>query len=124
MDEIAPLNAEDANQPRPLISLANNHGQSCNYEILERLADCLQVTFNINDMDVAINKPNDGGFITKKYGNAPIPFIQMSINKSLYLQESYFDERQLKVKKTRIDDLKDRFYNSLKLFAKVVLTKI
>lgn len=124
MDNIAPGIAEDANQPRPLISLGNNHGQSCDYEILERLADCIQVTFNIGDMDVAINKPTDGGYITKKYGNNPVPFIYLGINKSLYLDEAYFNPDQLKVKQSRIDDLKNRFYDSLSLFSKVVINKL
>ncbi|MFW5762157.1 MAG: N-formylglutamate amidohydrolase [Cyclobacteriaceae bacterium] len=124
LDTIAPENAEDANQPRPLISLGNVHGQSCDYEILERLADCIQVTFNIGDMDVAINKPTDGGYITKKYGNNPIPFIFLGINKSLFLQDAYFDANQLKVKASRIEDLKNRFYNSLSLFSKVVMSKL
>jgi formiminoglutamase len=124
MDNIAPEIAEDANQPRPLISLGNAKGQSCEYEILERLADCIQVTFNIGDMDVAINKPTDGGYITKKYGNNPIPFIYLGINKSLYLKEGYFNPNNLKVKQSRIDDLKNRFYDSLALFSKVVMSKL
>lgn len=124
MNNIAPSNAEDANQPRPLISLGNAKGKSCDYEILERLADCIQVTFNIGDMDVAINKPTDGGYITKKYGKNPIPFIYLGINKSLYLQDAYFDADKLTVKQSRIDDLNNRFYDSLKLFSKVVMAKI
>ena len=124
MDNVAPDTAEDANQTRPLISIGNHHGKSCDYEILERLADCIQVTFNIGDMDVAINKPADGGYITKKYGNNPVPFIYLAINKSLYLQDQYFNPDQLKVKQSRIDDLKNRFLDSLSLFSKVVMSKI
>jgi N-formylglutamate deformylase len=124
MDNVAPQSAEDANQPRPLISLGNHYGQSCDYKILERLADCIQVIFNIGDMDVAINKPTDGGYITKKYGNNPVPFIYLAINKSLYLQDQYFNPKQLKVKQSRIDDLKNRFLDSLSLFSKVVMSKI
>lgn len=119
-----PNGSESETPKRPLIILNNDSGQSCDYEILERLADCIQVTFNIGDLDLAINQPIETGYIVKKYGNKPTPFVQLLINRSLYLNEPWFDPSNLQIQSEKLKELNQKFHRSLELFAKVVMSKI
>ena len=124
MLSMAPEIAPDPESERPLITISNREGETCDYEILERLADCLQVNFNVDDIDLAINKPFKGGYIIKKYGNKLIPFIQVELNRKLYLDDPWFDPVTLEVQEQRIKELNQKFHDAIELFAKVVLNRI
>lgn len=56
-------------------------------------------------MEVTINNPFKGGFITRNYGNNPLPWIQIEMNRKIYLSEEYFDYRTLKMRGDRLTEL-------------------
>ena len=45
-----------------------------------------------NRNEISINDPFHGGHITKTYGNKPVPWIQVEMNRDLYLTEPWFDQ--------------------------------
>ena len=84
------------------IILSNNFGRTSNMPILNKLKQ----SFLSYGYKVKINKPFKGGFITKYYGNPKnnIHFIQIEVNKNLYLFESNY-----KIKKKKFENLKNCF---------------
>ena len=82
----------------------------------KKLAECFQTTFELNASEVTIDKPFSGGFITRTYGNQPVPWIQIEISRALYLAEPWFDKDKLSVKQSRLKTLREQFQNTLVLF--------
>jgi len=69
----------------PDIVLGNNFGKSCSIELLNYIKNNLK-TFGLN---VEINNPYAGGFITRNYGNPSkgVETLQIEINRKLYMCE-------------------------------------
>jgi len=122
MAEIGPDIAKDAFQSRPLINLGDNEGKSANPEFTKLLKKSFIEVFSFDESEVTINKPFKGGFITRNYGNNPIPFIQIEMNRSLYLNQMWFDFDKLKMHNlsrlkylnTMFEMVLRRFYDYLK----------
>ena len=70
------------------IIIGDNFGKSCSCEIKNYLMSFLK-KYNLN---VKLNAPYSGGYITRHYGKKQIGFhaIQIEINKSLYMNEKNF----------------------------------
>ena len=79
------------------------------------MAECLENEFECN---VSINDPFQGGHITKTYGNNPLPWIQIEMNRDLYLSKDWFDENTLSIDSSRLQELNHLFENCLNLFFK------
>jgi formiminoglutamase len=116
MEKVAPVISPDPGEPRPLICLGNNHGQSCPPEMTNQLAECFREGFGLEENDVEINKPFAGGYITRKYGEGPLPWVQIEMNRSLYLSEPWFDVSSLAVQPQRLKELNRCFRKTLTLF--------
>ena len=114
MASIAPGISPDGNKrKRPLFCISNNDGQASSSEILEILASCISDSFKINREDISLNDPFHGGYITKTYGNNPLPWIQIEMNRDLYLSERWFDQNLLSFKTDRLQELNDMFDNTI-----------
>ena len=118
MEPVGPEIAPDSGTERPLICLGSNHHNSCSEEIVHHLAGCFQTAFNLNESDITINKPFAGGLITRIYGYRPLPWIQIEMNRKLYLSEPWFNRNTLEVSKERLMELREKFLNTLNLFFK------
>ncbi len=116
MEAIGPEISPDRGQERPMICLGNNHGESCPNEWAEKLAECFRESFQLGENEVTINQPFAGGFITKKYGNAPLPWIQIEMNRSLYLKQPWFNRETLSVDTARLEELRTSFLGALRKF--------
>jgi formiminoglutamase len=116
MEKVAPVISPDPGQPRPLICLGTNHGKSCPQEMTDRLAECFRVGFGLEEKDVVINKPFAGGYITRKYGEGRLPWVQVEMNRSLYLSKPWFDAESLTVQPQRLKELNRCFHKTLSLF--------
>lgn len=116
MAETAPPIAPDAGMVRPLINLGNRDNNTSSAECIQMLAGCFKQIFDIPDHEISINKPFKGGYITRKYGNNPVPWIQIEINRSLYLKSPWFDEETLKMDHQRIVWLNERVGEVLECF--------
>ena len=87
METVGPSVARDAGSKRPLFCLGNNNGKACSEKDTQLLAECLCKSFELPGDAVTMNEPFSGGYITRKYGKRPIPWIQIEMNRSLYLKE-------------------------------------
>jgi len=122
MAEIGPDIAADAFQTRPLINLGDNNGESANTKLTKLLKKAFIEVFSFDESQITINNPFKGGYITRNYGNNPIPFIQIEMNRSLYLNEMWFDYdnlnmhnlSRLKYLNTMFEMVLRRFYEYLK----------
>ncbi len=116
MSEFAPPISPDAGKPRPTFCLGNRFGETCPDAIANVLADCLRKVFQLPATEVTLNQPFAGGYITRTYGNRPIPWIQIEMNRKLYLKEPWFDERELSVDPERLRFLRNGMGEALRLF--------
>ena len=116
MEAVGPQISPDPGQTRPKFCLGSNHGKSCPAEMVQRMAHCIKSAFALNDDDVVIDKPFAGGFITRTYGNKPIPCIQIEMSRVLYLADPWFDPENLQVSSDRLIQLQEKFLQALKVF--------
>lgn len=116
MEKVAPVISPDPGQPRPLICLGTNHGKSCPQEMADRLAECFREGFDLKGRDVVMNKPFAGGYITRTYGEGALPWVQVEMNRVLYLSEPWFDIETLTIQPERLQYLNQCFRKTLALF--------
>ena len=116
MEAMAPAIAPDTGQSRPLICLGTNHGKSCPPEMADRLVACFREGFGLEEKGVVMNKPFSGGYITRTYGKGILPWVQVEMNRSLYLSEPWFDADTLIIQPQRLLDLNQRFRKTRTLF--------
>lgn len=116
MSETAPPVAAEPGKPRPTFCLGNQYGDTCPNTVAETLARCIRKVFELEEEEVTLNEPFAGGYITKTYGNKPIPWIQIEMNRKLYLHPSWFDAERLTVDPGRLKFLRDRMREALVLF--------
>lgn len=81
MAAIGPPIGPMAGQKRPAICLSNVDGTSCPPEIFDRLRECLERAFAL---DVAVNHPFKGGFITRTHSRE-MPWIQLELSRDPFL---------------------------------------
>lgn len=105
--------APDHGAPRPLFCLSNGNGATCPSALLERMASALAHAFECDPGEVSFNRPFTGGYITRRHGNRPLPWMQVELNRSLYLSDPWFDPTTLTVDPSRLADLNGRFRAAL-----------
>ena len=117
MASIAPnISPDGNNKKRPLFCLSNQDGNTSSDEMINLLADCISESYAIERSDVSLNDPFHGGHITKTYGNNPVPWIQIEMNRDLYLSSPWFDAKTLSVNPDHLQKLNQCFEKSLELF--------
>ena len=121
---IGPITSKDPGNRRPLFNLGNCFGTSCSQEITEMLAESIKVIFKIDKRDIVINKPFAGGYITKYHGYNPIPWIQIEMNKSLYLKEPYFNKNSFHIDPESLHKLKEKLGQTMILFYEYLVLSI
>ncbi len=86
---------------------------TCPPEWIRALAESFRRVF-ANDGEITINNPFLGGYISQvHYGRKGIPWIQIEINRRLYLNEAYFNPDRMKVRKKLILGLRKKKYGML-----------
>ena len=114
MAALPPPVAPDLNSSkRPLFCLSNQNGQTSSMQSINLLAKCLSEAFNIQYTDMQLNDPFLGGHITKTYGNNPLPWIQIEMNRSLYLPARWPDDTP---DAARLAEVNAMFGNALRLY--------
>ncbi len=123
----SPAASDKPDLPRPLICLSNRgdeHGMpvsgrghvTCPPEWIRALAESLGQAF-AGVGRVAMNDPFLGGYISQyHYELRKIPWIQIEINRKLYLNETYFDPELLRVDQRIIRELRERIFDTIVRF--------
>ena len=111
-----PPTARDAGQPRPLFCISDREGASARRELVEGLALAITAAFGCQPDDVQINSPFQGGYITACHGLRPLPWIQVEMNRALYLAPPWFNHVALTVDPNRIAELRENFKSALTTF--------
>lgn len=115
MAAVAPSVAPDQGE-RPLINLGDAEGKACDPVVTKLLQDSFIEIFELKEQDVTINRPFKGGYITRTYGNKPKPWLQIEMNRSLYLSEKWFDRETLRIDPKRLLELNTNFKKVLLTF--------
>jgi formiminoglutamase len=108
-----PKASMDAGKARPLICVGNRRGETCPDDWLEIFAEELRIAYQFEEDEVTVNRPFRGGYITHAYGGNPIPWLQIEINRSLYLSREWFDKEKGEVQPGRMKELNGRFLDAL-----------
>ncbi len=116
MAGVAPDISPDVGQKRPLICLGNCFGKSCSMETTKKLAECFRLAFGLKPSAIKINEPFFGKYTTQKYGNKPVPWVHVELNRRLFLEKPWFDSKTLKIDKKRLLKLNYMFEMTLRLF--------
>ena len=116
MAAVGPPISPDKGKERPLVCLGNAHGKSCPPEMTEQRVNCFREAFSLNENEISINKPFAGGYITREYGEQSVPWIQVELNQSLYLQEPNFSRENFIKDEDRIIEIRQKFEEALQLF--------
>ena len=86
---------------------------TCPSEWIRALAESFRSVFT-GEGEVAINDPFAGGYISRyHYEHSGIPWIQIEINRKLYLNETYFDPKRLRVDQRIIQELRNRISDAI-----------
>ena len=110
------ISPDGNNMKRPTFCLSNQNGQTSSQDMIELLAGFIQKSFSLKKDDVQLNNPFKGGHITRTYGNNPIPWIQVEMNRNLYLSREWFDPDSLKTDEKRLLELNHMFEEALTKF--------
>ncbi len=106
---VGPPIGPDTGQPRPMICVGNARGRACPTELAERFAACLRAAFCLEPHQVSLNQPFGGGYITRTYGGNPVPWLQVEMNRALYLDPRWFERRTLGMDPARLQELNEQF---------------
>ncbi|MEE4310326.1 MAG: N-formylglutamate amidohydrolase [candidate division KSB1 bacterium] len=118
MAEDAPEISPDKGQKRPLMNLGDAEGMACSPVFTKLLRKRFLDVFGFPESEVTINNPFKGGYITRKFGNNPKPWIQIELNRKLYLDDKYFKKEKLTMKSNRLQELNEKFRDVLFLFSR------
>ncbi len=126
MMPVGPKNAVDKGMPRPLLSITScieKDGKTVHAaraELAAGLADSMKKFVSDEDATVAekltVNNPPFGGFIMQKYAGSGIPLLRISVSRSLFLNDRYFNYDFLKVDELRLKHLRDRLWDGISRF--------
>jgi N-formylglutamate deformylase len=116
MAETGPVISPDSGSKRPLFCPGNRFGEAASDAMIRKLRSSFINAFELDETDVAMNQPFAGGFITRTYGNRPLPWVQVEMNRKFYLRDPYFDSAALTVSSKITEDLNSKFYVALKDF--------
>ena len=116
MAAVAPDISPDVGKERPLICLGNCYGKSCPMDTTVKLAECFMQAFGLSEKSIKINKPFFGKYTTQKYGNKPVPWVHVELNRKLFLEKPWFNSTTQKIDKKRLLKLNYMFEMVLRLF--------
>lgn len=121
MAAVAPVYAPDRGMERPLFCLGNGDNRYSSREAITALADTIASVFSLSTSSIGINKPFKGGYITRTHGNNPVPWIQIEMNRSLYLKYPWFQNESGLVASERLAFLNSKMREVFATFSDIYL---
>jgi len=123
---VGPKNAQDSGKPRPLIITGHTaHTDSgikhtASRETAMELGNIMSKNLSkegntVSDIFRVSNHYSDG-FIVRNYMQTGLPILTLSISRSLFLNEPYFDLETMKIDNKRLDTISSLIKSSLGKF--------
>jgi formiminoglutamase len=109
----APPVENNRGEPRPLFCLSNRDGATAPPALLGELAASIASAFEVQSERIGLNDPFKGGYIIKRHGGSRLPWIQVEMNRCLYLEKPWYDRETLRVDAGRISELRECFRDAL-----------
>lgn len=126
MMAVGPALSPDAGTPRPTVLVEHRaRGKkstvdTCDRGRAESLVECLGRPFAGEEETIAgkfiIREEPSGGYILRNYGTAEIPMIRISLSRSLYINDRFFNYDYLRVDDLRIGALRDMLWSGIEKF--------
>ncbi len=123
---VGPELSPDPWMPRPIVHLENRIKEkesellSCTMEMARGLMEAMEKSFSgekENTTEKArINNPLFNGHILNRFGSGQVPMIRLSVSRSLFLNENYFNYEFLKIDEYRIKKLKALIWEGIERF--------
>lgn len=101
-------------QKRPMICIGNAYGKTCDPTLLGWFSNCLSDAFKIPESQISLNKPFGGGYIVRTYGHDPVPWIEIHLNRILYMKEPWYDDKEMYIEEERILELRQCLSTALR----------
>lgn len=128
---VGPENSPDRGRPRPLVITGYTAGtesgikKTATPEMAMDLALITGRLFESEGTTVAenfrVSEGTGNGYLMKNYGTKSIPMLSLSISRSLFLNDRFFDLERLSFDRGRIDRLKELLAGGLERFRKKFL---
>lgn len=124
MDPVGPKHGKKPGKKRAIFCLSNGGDYSgfpigkkgyvtCSPTLIINLAEILAQTFKISEEDVLLNDPFPGGHIIRSHYSERVPWIQLELNKNLYLTADKFDKRSRTCFPGIINKINERLWTSI-----------
>jgi formiminoglutamase len=123
---VGPKNAQDSGRPRPLVitgyTAETDSGteHTASAEMAMELANTVSKNLSKEGDTVSdifrVSKHYSNGFIAKNYGLSELPLLTLSISRSLFLNEAFFDLEKMKINDKRLHTISSLIKSSLEKF--------
>ena len=102
---------------RPSICLGHKAGASASLEMVKALQKIMSEVYDLPLSEITIDKPFNGGYITRTYGRPETPVIQIEFSRGYYMKEHVGDPEP-KLSDSEVQHWKDLFLQTLERLAK------
>lgn len=122
---VGPDNSPDRGRPRPLViteyTADNSNGiaKTASPDMAMDLAAIMGKIFSGEGDTVAGDfriSGNSSGYLMRNYGTKGLPMLRISLSRSMFMNDRYFDLEALSIDSRRMDKLKEMFYTGLDRF--------
>ena len=128
MMAVGPKISRDPGKPRPIAlleHLTQSKGvrqKTCDAGLIQSLGEHLKKALSDEEDTIAekciVSDEPSGGYILENFGSGPVPMIRISISRSIFLNETYFNSDYLRVDELRIRHLRETLWHAIERFFK------
>lgn len=125
---LAPDSSTFPGKTRPMICISNGGDHkgkqinadrpiTCPSEMLDLFADYLADSFEVQKKKILLNEPFNGGTIMRSHFKKEIPWIQLELNRSLYLTPEYFSPEKIICDSKILLKMKEKIWKAMENLA-------
>lgn len=125
---VGSANAPDSGMPRPLVitgytadnqsELAATATVDMAMSLASLMGKALEKEGNTVTASYSLDNKQNTGYILNTYGREQIPMLYLSISRSLFLTDRYFDIKKMEIDTKRLDRLRGLAYGAIEKFFK------
>jgi N-formylglutamate amidohydrolase len=112
-----PASPDKLGEERPPICLGFKGGESASYEMISALREVMAQVYELPENEIVIDKPFNGGYITRSYGSLHTPVIQIEFSRGFYMEDQ-IGEPSPALSINEMEVWSGRFVETLEMLAK------